>query len=106
MVSFFEGLADSPADENELCWQVMGHPLSCATGMCSSQLRIQRAASVHYPVLWQFLWLFYVCKKQHHAVSCIDHALCMADFDQLMQLSDVSEVTDLFGSNLDKESSG
>ena len=99
------GLVDSPADENELCRQLMGHPLSCTTGMCSSQLRILRAASAHYPVLRQFLWLIYVCRKQHRAVFSVDHALCTADFDQLMQLSDVSEVTDLFGSDLDEESS-
>ena len=32
-----------------------GHPLPCVSGMCSSKIRILRAASVHYPALRKFL---------------------------------------------------
>ena len=38
-------------DEGLACTEITkaGHPLPCASGMCSSKLRVLRAASVHYP---------------------------------------------------------
>ena len=45
------------------------HPLPCASGMCSSKLRILRAASVHYPTLHKLLHAVYMARKHHSTVA-------------------------------------
>ena len=51
-----------------------GHPLPCASGMCSSKLRIPYAASVHYPALHKLLYGVCMARKHHSTVAEIgDH---------------------------------
>ena len=47
----------------------LGHPLSCSSGMCSSKLRILRAASVYYPALRKFLYSVYMVRRCHSTVA-------------------------------------
>ena len=52
-----------------------GHPLPCASGMCSSKLQILRAASVHYPGLCRFLHAVYMARKHHSTMAKIDNLI-------------------------------
>ena len=78
-----------PSDSHESDKYWMGHPFPCTMGGCGSQLQIIRAAAVHYPLLRRFLNLLYLARRHHCRVFDIDMALCSADFQKLMRLTDI-----------------
>ena len=90
---------DDMKGEEELSQLLLGHPLPCALGMCSSVLRTTRSAAVHYPHLRSFLAYFYRVRKHHQCISDIDTALASGDFGQLMKLTDIQSCADLFGND-------
>ena len=85
-----------PSDEDDPSRQLMGHPLTCASGHCKSLLRIVRAASTHYPLLRRFHRLIYLARQHDRDVHKIDASLCAADFKQLMELAAIKDLDDLF----------
>ena len=90
---------DDMKGEEALSRLLLGHPLPCALGMCSSVLRTTRSAAVHYPRLRSFLAYFYRVRKHHQCISDIDTALSSGDFGQLMKLTDIKSCADLFGND-------
>ena len=75
----------------------MGHPFPCSSmGSCGNQLRIIRAAAVHYPLLRKFLNLLYLASWHHRRVLNHDNALCSADFRELMKLTDIESYGALY----------
>ena len=85
---------DGDADDGDH-W--MGHPFPCSSkGSCGSQLRIIRAAAVHYPPLRKFLNLLYLARWHHRRVLNLDNALCSADFRELMKLTDIESYGALY----------
>ena len=96
-------LDDIKGDE-ELSSQLLGHPLPCALGMCSSTLRTIRSAAVHYPRLRSFLTYLYRVKMHHQCISNIDAALSSAVFGQLMKLTDTQSCVDIFKDDDETES--
>ena len=40
-----------PKEQQELCQQLSGHPIPCASGSCSSLIKTIAAIAVHYPQL-------------------------------------------------------
>ena len=79
----------------------LGHPLPCSSGMCSSKLRVLRAASVHYPVLRKLLYSVYMAIKSHAVVSKIDHALSHADYKSLCDLLKIEDYEDLIVNSIE-----
>ena len=70
----------------------LGHSLPCTTsGMCHSNLRILRAASVHYSALRSMLYNVYHSRKGHASISAIDSSLQNADTDTLRKLLGILE---------------
>ena len=70
--------------------QLGGHGLPCVTGReCSSELRILRAASTHFPTLRSFLRAVYVAFRSHKATASIDEALRNGDFVHLMSAAGI-----------------
>ena len=92
-------------DEDLACTKITkaGHPLPCASGMCSSKLRILRAASVHYPALCKLLHGVYMARKHHSTVAEIDNALCTNDYKTLCTMMCIEECEDLIGETLKSE---
>ena len=90
-----------PSNEEELCEQLKGHPLTCTSGKCQSLLRILRKASVHHSILRRFLFLLYVARQHHLTVHAIDLCLCAADFKQLMELAGIEDYDHLFRCEVD-----
>ena len=85
---------DGDADDGDH-W--MGHPFPCSSmGSCGSQLRIIRAAAVHYPLLRKFLNLLYQARWHHRRALNLDNALCSADFRELMKLTDIESYGALY----------
>ena len=80
-----------------------GHPLPCVSGMCSSKIRILRAASVHYPALRKFLHAVYMARKHHSTVAEIDNALGTKDHKTLCNLMCIEECEQLIGESLRSE---
>ena len=65
----------------------LGNSLPCITsGMCRSNLRILRAASVHYSALRSMLYNVYHSRKVHATISAIDSSLQNVDTDTLRKL--------------------
>ena len=91
-----------PSDGHESDKQWMGHPFPCTVGRCGSQLRIIRAAAVHYPLLRRFLNLLYLARRHHHRVFDIDMALCSADFQKLMRLTDIHTYDQIYKNGISK----
>ena len=85
-----------PSDSHESDKYWMGHPLPCTMGRCGSQLRIIRAAAVHYPLLRRYLNLLYLARRHHCRVFDIDMALCSADFQKLMRLTDIHTYNQIY----------
>ena len=70
----------------------LGHSLPCTTsGMCHSNLRILRAASVHYSAFRSMLYNVYHSRKAHATISAIDSSLQNADTDTLRKLLGILE---------------
>ena len=70
--------------------QLGGHGLPCVTGReCSSELRILRAASTHFPTLRSFLRAVYDAFRSHKATTSIDEALRNGDFVHLMSAAGI-----------------
>ena len=59
----------------------LGHPIYCELPECSSQLRVIRAATSHFPVLRTFTRLIY---KAHMTILAIDSALSCGNIDELV----------------------
>ena len=67
-----------------------GHPIICHSGNeCSSELRILRAASTHFPVLRNFLRGVHNAIECHKCVLGIDTALSVGDYKALLRLSNI-----------------
>ena len=82
--------------------QLQGHPLVCFNdGECHSQLRILRAASIHYSVLRTLLYHVYTARRSHLCVVSIDKALSAGDFHSLMEITKVQDFADLLSVDLD-----
>ena len=94
-------------EEQELCQQLRarGHPIPCASGTCSSLIRMLAAVAVHYPRLRRFLHLLYCAQKYNQCILDIDSALCAADFNLLMIAAGISEFAELFHSDIEHENS-
>ena len=86
-------------EPQELCQQLSGHPIPCASGSCSSLIRTNAAIAVHYPKLRSLLHLLYCAKKYHQCILDIDSALSAADFNHLMIAAGVSDSVQLFQSD-------
>ena len=85
----------SKVDEQEQFHELLGHPLPCAIGMCSSLLRTLSAASTHYPKLRRFLVLLYSARNHHRQIYAIDMGLSLVDFDRLMDAAGISHCEEL-----------
>ena len=96
---------DFSTEEQELCQQLRGHPIPCASGACSSLLRMLAAAAVHYPKLWRFLLLLYCAKKHHQQIRDIDSALGAADFNLLAVAAGISDFAESFQSDVEQDDS-
>ena len=92
-------------DESLACTEITkaGHPLPCASGMCSSKLRVLRAASVHYPALRKLLHAVYMARRHHSIVADIDSAMCTYDYKTLCKLMGIEECEDLIGESFESE---
>ena len=76
-----DGDDDDGDDDDGDHW--MGHPSPCSSmGSCGSQLRIVRAAAVHYPLLRRFLNLLYQTRWHQCRILNVDNTLCSADFQR------------------------
>ena len=64
--------------------------------MCSSPLRVRRAAATHYPILRRFSWLLYSAHKSHRAIVIIDEALHGSRIDDLLKLHGIDDLCNLF----------
>ena len=68
----------------------IGHPIVCYCGsLCTSQLRILRAASTHFPVLRQLLREVHSAIASHKFVLEIDEALSAGDYHKLMEIANI-----------------
>ena len=68
----------------------IGHPIVCYCGsLCTSQLRILRAASTHFPVLRQLLCEVHSAIASHKFVLEIDEALSAGDYHKLMEIANI-----------------
>ena len=86
------------------------HPLACFEddSECTSKLRILRAASPHYPML--FLRNVYQAVNYDNTVSLIDQALSEGDVDALIKIvrksdpnNEKSDVAEIFSSRYDSD---
>ena len=73
LVDMEEGCGDS-FDLNPL-EKKKGHPLSCSSGCCTSQLYKLRAAAVHYPILRTLLNNIYRARRSHCGIRDIESSL-------------------------------
>ena len=68
----------------------IGHPIVCYCGsLCTSQLRILRAASTHVPILRQLLHEVHSAIASHKCVLEIDEALSAGDYHKLMEIANI-----------------
>ena len=75
-----------------------GHPIVChSDSECTSQLRILRAASTHFPVLSEV----HNTIGSHKHVLDIDKALRTGDYRALMDLTNIDRVESLLHSDVD-----
>ena len=82
--------------------QLGGHGLPCVTGReCSSELRILRAASTHFPTLRSFLRAVYDAFRSHKATTSIDEALRNGDFVHLMSAAGIDGYDTLFDTQIE-----
>ena len=82
--------------------QLGGHSLPCVTGReCSSELRILRAASTHFPTLRSFLCAVYDAFRSHKATTSINEALRNGDFVHLMSAAGIDGYDSLFDTQLE-----
>ena len=81
--------------------QLGGHGLPCVTGReCSSDLRILRAASTHFPTLRSFLCAVYDAFRSHKVTTSIDEALRNGDFVHLMSAAGIDGYDTLFDTKI------
>ena len=59
-------------DGTDTIVEFQGHPLPCCFGGCFSQLRILRAASVHFPCVRSFLRMVYSIRSNRVKIAGID----------------------------------
>ena len=72
---------------------LQGHPIVCYSDhWCTSNLRILRAASTHFPVLRRFLAHVTDALSAHRAVCDIDHALKNGNHKHLMKITGVQSL--------------
>ena len=84
--------------------QLGGHGLPCVTGReCSSELRILRAASTHFPKLCSFLRAVYDAFRSHKVITIIDEALRNGDFVHLMSTAGIDGYDTLFDTQIGDE---
>ena len=70
-----------------------GHPIVCYSGdSCTSNLRILRAVSTHYPVLRRFLANVTGALSAHRTVCDIDHALKNGNHKHLVKITGVESI--------------
>ena len=70
-----------------------GHPIVCYNGeLCTSVLRILRAASTHFPVLRKFLAHVITALSAHRSVSYIDNALKNGNHRSLIKITGVKSL--------------
>ena len=82
--------------------QLGGHGLPCVTGReCSSELRILRAASTHFPTLRSFLRAVYDAFRSHKATTSRDEALRNGDFVHLMSAAGIDGYNILFDTQIE-----
>ena len=91
---------DKPSDidkeDNELEIR-KGHPFPCASGYCSSWLRMLRAAAVHYPSLRSLLNNIYRARRSDNNIREIESSLSEGSVCSLknkLNLHDLSELLD------------
>ena len=65
--------------ESSAVKELMGHPMHCASGSCDSQLRLLRAAAVHYPALRTLLNYVYHAKRSSALINKIESDLSSPD---------------------------
>ena len=82
----------------------IGHPIVCYCGsLCTSQLRILRAASTHFPVLRQLLREVHSAIASHKCVLEIDEALSAGDYHKLMEIANIRTFGALLKNDLDSK---
>ena len=82
----------------------IGHPIVCYCGsLCTSQLRILRAASTHFPVLRQLLREVHSAIASHKFVLEIDEALSAGDYHKLMEIANIRTFGALLKNDLDSK---
>ena len=91
--------------EQELCQQLRGHPIPCASVACSSLLRMLPAAADCYLKLRRFLLLLCCAKKYHQQILDIDSALGAADFNLLAAVAGISDFAEFFHSDAEEDNS-
>ena len=70
-----------------------GHPIVCYNGdLCTSVLRILRAASTHFPVLRKFLFHVTTALSAHRSVCDIDNALKNGNHRSLIKIAGVKSL--------------
>ena len=79
-----------------------GHPIVCYLDSgCTSQLRILRAASTHFPVLRHFLHQVTVAIASHKCIYEIDAALSAGDYHKLMEITNEKSFESLLSNDVD-----
>ena len=77
-----------------------GHPIVCySDSECSSQLRILRAASTHFPVLRTFLHDLHCAISSSNCVLEIDEALNAGNYHKLMKILNIKKVESLLSND-------
>ena len=73
--------------------ELKGHPIVCYSGdYCTSNLRILRAASTHFPVLRRFLAHVTSALSAHRIVCDIDNALKNGNHQRLLQITQIQSL--------------
>ena len=81
-----------------------GHSIVCYSGSeCTSQLRILRAASTHFPVLRQFLHEVYNAIASHKCILVIDEELSNGNYKKLMSLMNIERIDSLISNDVDSK---
>ena len=80
----------------------LGHPLSCYSDTtCSSNLRIFRCGTFHYPVLLRFINYVYSALSEYSKAKLIDTALGTTDCAELLYLTKTMDYRDLLSNEVD-----
>ena len=72
----------------------------CYGRECSSELRILRAASTHFPTLRSFLCVIYDAFRSHKVTASINEALRNGDFVHLMSTAGIDGYDTLFDTQI------